>query len=220
MSVTGGSERIRVILADDHELVVEGLRSLIEAEPDLAVVATAKNGEQLMDAVRRLRPDVVALDLELGGAPSGLACLERIRAEHLPARVLVLTAYSDGASMRAALEGGADGYALKTEPPRQTIDAIRQVHRGQLVFPHAAKRWLLGRTPSDYDTLTDREAAILALVAEGATNAQIARRLRVSENTVKFHLQNLYLKLGVANRTEAAARYLKGRGARMEGRES
>jgi DNA-binding NarL/FixJ family response regulator len=205
---------IRVVLADDHELLVEGLRSMLEGEPDIRVIATAHTGEEVLDLVRRERPDVVVLDLELGGI-SGLATLERIRAEKHAVRVMVLTAYGDGGSMRQALELGADGYVLKTEPPQQTVASIRQVHRGQLVFPLAAKRWILGKgTTADPNKLTERESAVLALVAEGVTNAQIAARLRVSENTVKFHLQNLYLKLGVNNRTEAAARYLKERGAR------
>ena len=206
-----GAQRapIRVALADDHELVLEGLRALLQAEPDIVVVATATNGDDLLAEVRRHVPDVVTMDLDMGGA-DGMACLARIRAEHLPVRVLVLTGYSDGAMMRAALEGGADGYALKTEPPRQTIECIRQVHRGQLVFPIAARRWLLDRSPAPAgSTLTTRERAVLDLVAEGATNAAIAARLRVSENTVKFHLQNIYLKLGVSNRTEAAAAHLK-----------
>ena len=201
--------RIRIALADDHVLVLEGLRALLQAEPDFLLVATATNGDQLMTEIRRHRPDVVAMDLDMG-ATGGMACLARIRAEGLPVRVLVLTGYSDGAMMRAALEGGADGYALKTEPPRQTIESIRQVYRGQLVFPIAAKRWLLGRTSAPQGTdLTTRERAVLDLVAEGATNAAIAARLRVSENTVKFHLQNIYMKLRVSNRTEAAAAHLK-----------
>ncbi len=205
---------IRVVLADDHELVLEGLRALLDAERDVEVVGTATSGEQLLDVVRRVKPDVAVLDLELGGM-NGLACLQKIRAEKLPVRVLVLTAYNDGASIRAALEGGADGFALKTEPPQQTVASIRQVVRGQLVFPAAAKRWLLGRSaPADPEKLTEREQAVLALVAEGVTNAEIARQLRVSENTVKFHLQNLYLKLGVSNRTEAAAHYLRERALR------
>lgn len=203
--------RIRIVLADDHALLLEGLRALLQAEDDLDVVATATDGEQLITAIRQHAPDVVVLDLEMG-ATGGLACLERIRRERLPVRVLVLTAYSDGATMRAALEGEADGYALKTEPPRQTVDAIRQVHGGHLVFPSAAKRWLLGRSaPQGADELTERERAVLEQLAEGATNGQIAGQLRVSENTVKFHLQNIYLKLGVANRTEAAAFYLRQR---------
>lgn len=200
---------IRVALADDHELVLEGLRALLQAEGDLTVVATATNGDDLIAEVRRHRPDVVAMDLDMG-ASDGMACLARIRAEGIPVRVLVLTGYSDGAMMRAALEGGADGYALKTEPPRQTIECIRQVYRGHLVFPIAARRWLLGRAPIPGGiALTGRERAVLDLVAEGATNGGIAARLRVSENTVKFHLQNIYVKLGVSNRTEAAAAHLK-----------
>ena len=206
--------RLRIVLADDHALVLEGLRSLVDAQLDMQVVGTATDGSQVMELLRTLTPEVVVLDLEMG-TMSGLACLERIRAERLPVRVLVLSAYGDGTSIRAALDGGADGYALKTDPPRHTVDAIRQVHRGQLVFPQAAKRWLLGKsTSSDPRQLTEREESVLALLAEGATNAEIARRLRVSENTVKFHLQNLYMKLGVGNRTEAVAVYLRERAPR------
>jgi DNA-binding NarL/FixJ family response regulator len=202
-------EKIRIMLADDHELVLEGLRSLIEAEPDMEVLATARDGRQLLDAVGRREPDVVVLDLEMGEM-GGLACLEQIRQKHPAVRVLVLTAYTDGDSMRGALEGGASGFAVKTEPPQQTVASIRQVANGQLVFPLAARRWLL-RTPQPAAPThpTDREMEILALVSEGLTNAQIAHRLRVSDNTVKFHLQNVYLKLGVRNRTEAAAHYLR-----------
>ena len=130
---------IRILLADDHALLLEGLRSMLDAEPDLRVVAVASSGEQALDLVRREKPDVVVLDIELDGL-NGLAVLQQIRSEGIPVRVLVLTAYSDGASVRGALEGGADGFALKTEPPQQTIASIRQVHRGQLVFPDAAKR--------------------------------------------------------------------------------
>lgn len=211
--MTRTGEKMRIVLADDHQLVLEGLRSLIEAEPDMEVLATAKDGGQCLDAVKRHQPDVVVLDLEMGPM-GGLQCLEQIRTQHPAVRVLVLTAYSDGESMRAALEGGAAGFALKTEPPQQTVASIRQVYRGQLVFPLAARRWLL-RTPALAEPTqpTDREMEILALVSEGLTNAQIARRLRVSDNTVKFHLQNVYLKLGVRNRTEAAAYYLRTRGA-------
>ncbi|MBB4637262.1 response regulator [Longimicrobium terrae] len=199
----------RILLGDDHELVLEGLRSLVEAEPDMRVIATATNGRQVIDAVRRDPPDVVVMDLEMGEM-NGLRCLEVIKRESPGVRVLVLTAYGDGESMRAALEGGADGFALKTEPPQQTVASIRQVCRGQLVFPLAARKWLLrSESPGDATTPSARETEILALVSEGLTNAQIAHRLRVSDNTVKFHLQNLYLKLGVRNRTEATAWYLR-----------
>jgi DNA-binding NarL/FixJ family response regulator len=213
MTVTS-AKRIRIILADDHELVLEGLRALIEMEDDMQVVSAATDGRGLLDAVERLAPDVVVLDLEMG-EQGGLHCLEQIRTRFTEVRVLVLTAYSDGESMRAAFEGGAAGFALKTEPPQQTVASIRQVTRGHLVFPQAARRWLLrGDSTGDSTQTTARENEILALVAEGLTNSQIARRLRVSDNTVKFHLQNLYLKLGVRNRTEAAALYLRTKGRR------
>lgn len=204
----------RIILADDHQLVLEGLRSLIEAEGDLQVIATASDGKGTLEAVRRDPPDVVVLDLEMGEL-GGLRTLQLLKERHPDVRVLVLTAYGDGESMRAALEGGADGFALKTEPPQQTVASIRQVCRGQLVFPLAARKWLLrGESPQDSTTPSARELEVLALVCEGLTNAQIAHRLRVSDNTVKFHLQNLYLKLNVRNRTEAAAWYLRERRAR------
>lgn len=199
---------LRLVLADDHALVLEGLRALLTAEPGLHVLATATDGERLLEAVHRFRPDVAVMDLQMPYM-SGLTCLERIRAEGLPVRVLVLSAFGDAHSLRAAVEGGADGFSLKTDSPRATVAAIRQVAAGQLVFPQAARRWL--HAPSsgaaDPSALTDREEAVLAFVAEGKSNADIAAALHLSESTVKFHLRNLFAKLGVVNRTEAAAHY-------------
>jgi DNA-binding NarL/FixJ family response regulator len=199
---------IRIVLADDHALVLEGLRALLAAEPDLHVVATATDGERLMEAVRRFTPDVVAMDLQMPFM-DGLTCLQHIRAEELPVRVLVISAFGDAQSLRAAVEGGADGFALKTDPPEMTLAAIRQVAAGHLVFPEAVRRWLMRNSLNDPNALTDREEAVLALVAEGKSNAQIGAALSLSENTVKFHLKNLFSKLGVTNRTEAAAKYHK-----------
>lgn len=198
---------IRVVLADDHALVLEGMRSLLEAEDDIEVVGTANNGADVLQVVRTHRPDVVVLDLQMPGI-DGLTCLEQIRREGLPTRVLVLSAFNDGDSMQSALEREADGFALKTEPPQQTIACIRQVFNGQLVFPQSAKRWLRThrqRPRESGSELSEREEEVLELVARGLTNSQIARRLTVSGNTVKFHLQNIYQKLNVGNRTEAAA---------------
>lgn len=208
---------IRVFLADDHALVLEGLRSLIEGEEGMRVVGTASDGAQALAAVRAALPDVLVLDLQMPGM-GGLACLAQIRAEALPIKVLLLSAFYDGDSMQSALEAEADGFALKTEPPQQTIACIRQVYQGQLVFPQAAKRWLRSHrqqpAPSGAD-LSEREAEVLDLVAQGLTNTQIAARLNVSDNTVKFHLQNIYQKLNVSNRTEAAGVHFK---LRQEGR--
>jgi DNA-binding NarL/FixJ family response regulator len=197
---------IRIVVADDHALVLEGLRALIAAESDLRVVATATDGERLLDAVHRFQPDVAVMDLQMPYM-DGPTCLQRIRAEGLPVRVLVLSAFGDAHSMRAAIESGADGFALKTDPPHLTLTAIRQVAAGRMVFPEAARRWLVPASAADPNALTEREESVLALVAEGKSNAQIAAALSLSENTVKFHLRNLFAKLGVANRTEAAAKY-------------
>ena len=195
---------LRIVLADDHALLLEGLQAVISGEPDLDVVATATDGERLLDAVRRFRPDVAVVDLKMPYM-DGPACIRKIRAEGHAVRVVVLSALSDALSMREAIEAGADGFVLKTDPPQATLVAIRQVASGKMVFPQGARRWL---TPGpEAERLSDREAAVLELLADGRTNADIARALRMSQNTVKFHLRNLYSKMGVANRTEAAARY-------------
>jgi DNA-binding NarL/FixJ family response regulator len=199
---------VRIVLADDHALVLEGLKALLDAEEDMEVVATATSGEGLLDAVRSRRPDVAVVDLELGDL-SGLDCLDTIVAEKLPVRVLVLTASSDPRVMRAAWEKGAAGFAMKSEPPRQTVATIRQVARGQMVFPLATRQASVGAADRVRESLTDRELAVLAALSEGLTNARIAKRLGITENTVKFHLQNLYLKLGARTRTEAVAWYLR-----------
>jgi len=202
------SDPIRVALADDHELVLEGLQALLQHEPDIQVVAAVTDGDQLLRVIRCHSPDVVVLDLEMP-VRDGFSCLEKIRREKLPVRVLVLTAFGDGESIQKALEYEADGFALKTESPRQTIAAIRQVAAGQFVFPRAARRWLFRQPSTTEVLLSKREQQVLALVAEGLTNTQIAARLMVSENTVKFHLQNIFQKLGVSNRTEAARYYCR-----------
>ena len=198
---------LRVIIADDHPLVVEGLHGLVGSEPDIDVVATATDGERALDAVRRFQPDLLIMDLEMPYM-RGTDCLKQIRAEGLAVRVLVLSAFGDAHTLREAIESGADGFALKTGAPEATLAAIRQVAHGQLVFPDAARRWLTDtqkRGPSN--ELTDREEDVFQLLANGASNAQIAQKLGLSESTVKFHLRNLFAKLGVTNRTEAAAHF-------------
>lgn len=195
---------IRVVLADDHALLLEGLRATIDAQTDLRVVATASDGERLLEAVRRFRPDVAVVDLKMPYM-DGSTAIRRIRAERFAVRVLVLSALSDARSLREAIEAGADGFVLKTDSPQATLTAIRQVVAGQLVFPQGARRWLT-RDPGA-EPLSEREEAVLELLADGRSNREIARTLRMSPNTVKFHLRNLYSKLGVTNRTQAAARF-------------
>ncbi len=211
---------IKVLLVDDHPLVLEGLRGLMESEPGIEVVGTTTDGTRVADLARLHRPDVVVLDLELG-ATNGYDVLTRLRAEKVPARVLVLTAYGDGESLRAALEHHADGIALKTDSPARTIDAIRAVNAGVLVFPQAARRWM--RKPAEHavagpSALSDREREVWGHLASGLSNAAIARKLGVSPSTVKFHTQNLFQKLGVGNRTAAAVEYEKQIPAAARGR--
>lgn len=201
---------VQVIIADDHALVLEGLRSLLTAESDINVIATATDGERLLDAVQRFRPDVVISDIQMPYL-DGLACLPQIRQLSPQTHVLFLTAYNDGQTIQSALAAGADGLLLKTAPPEQTVQAIRQVMAGQMVFPAAARRWLSMAREETAVTLSERENEVLALVAQGLTNNQVARQLHVSANTVKFHLKNIYEQLNVTNRTEASRWYLENR---------
>jgi DNA-binding NarL/FixJ family response regulator len=205
-------KRLRVVLADDHELVLEGLRGLLMGEPDIDVVGTATDGQAALALIEKQQPDVAVLDVQMSTL-DGIGCLEAIRRRGLPVRVLILTAFADGEAIQSALEGGADGFALKTAPPRQTVEAIRQVGQGYLVFPPAARKWLSGHRPAaDSSGLSPREWEVLEYLARGLTNSQIAEAIRVSENTVKFHIQNIFQKLGVNNRTEAAAHYFRTKG--------
>jgi DNA-binding NarL/FixJ family response regulator len=202
-----GDTTIRVVLADDHGIVLEGLRALLDSEDDMEVVGATTDGAAVMALVQERTPEVVVLDYELGGLRA-TDIIGDLRALPDAPRVLVLTAYHDGETIRSVLESGAEGLALKTASPQQTLSAIRQVVQGQLVFPQAARRWLEARgSRSGVTELTAREREVWALLAEGLTNVQIAARLSLSENTVKFHVQHLYQKLGVKNRTEAALRH-------------
>jgi DNA-binding NarL/FixJ family response regulator len=214
-----GPRTIRVLLADDHAIVLEGLKALVDGERDMKVVGATTDGAKVLELVDHVAPDVVLLDLELSGI-RGTDVLTSLRARATSPKVLVLTAYHDGESIRSALDAGADGLALKTEPPQQTIAAIRQVCAGQLVFPQAARRWLderrNGRGPVSRGRgdLTGREREVWALIADGLPNHAIAKRLGLSANTVKFHVQHLFSKLGVKNRTAAALRFAHMRSAR------
>jgi DNA-binding NarL/FixJ family response regulator len=196
---------IRVVLADDHALVLEGLCSMLASEGDIEVVATATDGVELLEALRRHAPDVAVVDLQMPNV-DGFTSLQRIRAEGLSVRVLVLSAFGDGESIQSAMEQWAAGFALKTEPPQQTIAAIRQVYYGHMVFPSSARRWVLRRREDTdlIEELSVREWEVLGLVAQGLSNPHVAETLHLSESTVKFHLQHIFQKLAVTNRTEAA----------------
>ena len=208
------SEKIRVILADDHVVVLQGLRGLLEQEEDLQVVALVQDGNELLACLEKSEADVVVLDLEM--PYHGLTALEEIRKREFPVRVVVLTAFGDGSSIQSALELRAEGFALKTESPVQLIEAIRQVAKGRIIFPAAAQRWFMnqpkqetGRAPND---LSAREWEVIECTARGMTNPEIAKSLGVSANTVRFHLKSIFDKIQVSNRTEAAAWYFAHKG--------
>lgn len=210
---------IRVVLADDHSLVLDGLKQHLADTEDIQVVAAVTDGAALLLAIEAYQPDVAVTDLVMGGM-DGFTALAQVRQRGLPVRMLVLTAMADGQSLQRAIELEADGIVLKTEPPRQTVEAIRQVAAGQVVYPRAVHNWLLRRASREQpspatvhsDELSEREQEILALIAQGRPNQEIATTLHLSENTVKYYLKSIYRKLQITNRTEAARVYLERKG--------
>jgi DNA-binding NarL/FixJ family response regulator len=195
---------IRVLLVDDHAVLRSGLEQLLAGEPDLDVVGTAADGEAALAEVRRTHPDVVLMDLQMPGV-DGVTATRRIVAEGGP-DVLVLTSFSDADRIVAALDAGAVGYLLKDADPEDIIEGVRAVSRGESPLHPRAARQLLGArhaAAGDVD-LTPRESEVLGLVRQGLANKQIARRLGISERTVKAHLTSVFATIGVADRTQAA----------------
>lgn len=199
------SSRVRVVLVDDHALVRGGLAQLLAATDDLEVVGQAGDGEEAVAVVAATRPDVVVMDLQMPGT-DGVAATRRIVAEHPGSQVLVLTSYSDTERIVAALDAGAMGYLLKDADPEDVIGGVRAVSRGESpLHPRAARSLLTarrGRAPAV--ELTPRETEVLTLVRAGLANKQIARRLGITERTVKAHLTSAFARIGVQDRTQAA----------------
>lgn len=196
--------KIRVALVDDHAVIRAGLQQLLAGTDDMEVVATAENGAQALEVVRRERPDVVLMDLQMPEV-DGVAATRMIMAEGLGTDVLVLTSYSDGERIVAALDAGAVGYLLKDADPEDVLQGIRAVSRGESpIHPRAARALLGVRAGTTQVQLTARESEVLKLVKDGLANKQIARRLDISERTVKAHLTSAFSRIGVADRTQAA----------------
>jgi DNA-binding NarL/FixJ family response regulator len=203
------SATIRVLLADDHPVVREGLRGMLAAEPDIEVVGEAASGPEAVTLAARLRPDVILMDLRM---PDGDG-VQAIR--QLPGvTVVVLTTYDSDADILRAVEAGAAGYLLKDTPRAVLADRVRAAARGETVLAPAVAGRLMGRmrgepAASRAEQLSTRETEVLALVARGLTNAQIARRLYLSEATVKTHLLRACTKLGVSGRTAAVTKAIE-----------
>ena len=193
---------LRVIVADDHPVVREGLRAMLDAEPDLEVVGEAASGAEAVALAARLRPDVVLMDLRMPGT-DGVTATGQIAATG-DARVLVVTTYDTDADILRAVEAGATGYLLKDTPLAQLADAVRAAARGETVLapPVAARLVSRMRAPA-VDAPTARELEVLGGVARGLTNAEIGRELFIGEATVKTHLLRVFAKLGVDDRTRA-----------------
>ncbi|MGW7578822.1 response regulator [Streptomyces sp. NPDC054765] len=206
--MAGDGRAIRVLLVDDHQVVRRGLRTFLEVQDDIEVVGEASDGAEGIAAAEELRPHVVLMDVKMPGM-DGIEALRRLRELDNPARVLVVTSFTEQRTVVPALRAGAAGYVYKDIDPEALAGAIRSVHAGHVLLQPEVAGALL--TPEENNggqgrgtSLTDREREVLALIADGRSNREIARALVLSEKTVKTHVSNILMKLDLADRTQAA----------------
>ena len=197
---------IRILTVDDHPLLRKGIAALVNAEPDLKLIAEASNGKEAIDAFRTHQPDVTLMDLQMPEV-DGLDAIEAIRSQFPEARIIVLTTYSGDAQVLRALKAGARGYILKGHVHKELLDTIRAVHAGQKRIPPEIAAQLADHAADD--PLTVREIDVLKLIASGNSNKQIADQLSIGEATVKSHVTNILSKLGANDRAHAVTIGLK-----------
>ncbi|UZI32073.1 response regulator transcription factor [Streptomyces sp. CA-278952] len=199
---------IRVLLVDDHQVVRRGLRTFLEIQEDIEVVGEASDGAEGVARTEELRPDIVLMDIKMPGT-DGIEALRRLRELDNPAKVLIVTSFTEQRTVVPALRAGASGYVYKDVDPDALAGAIRSVHAGHVLLQPEVAGALLAQDDAGTgtgrgSTLTEREREVLGLIADGRSNREIARAFVLSEKTVKTHVSNILMKLDVADRTQAA----------------
>ncbi|WP_404448921.1 response regulator transcription factor [Sutcliffiella horikoshii] len=199
---------IRIVIADDHHVVRRGLLFFLKTQKDIEIVGEAKNGKEAVELAAALRPDVILMDLVMPEM-DGIEATKQIMGRNIPSKVLILTSFSDQDHVIPAIRAGATGYQLKDVEPDQLIESIRAVHRGESqlhpkVTSHVMSHFAKGVGKNLHEDLTKRELEVLAEIAKGKSNKEIASSLFITEKTVKTHVSNILAKLEVADRTQAA----------------
>ncbi|MBO9337691.1 response regulator [Chloroflexus sp. MS-G] len=196
---------IRVALVDDHKIVRRGLSAYFAAQPDIIVVGEASSGEEALQLAESWQVDVIVIDVLMPGGIDGIETTRRLKRLLPQVQIIILSGYADDARVIGALRAGAITYVEKDSQPEQLLEAVRGAVQGKAIFePTLMQRIIQAQTMKSSDVLTEREREVLRLLAEGLTNAEIAVRLSVSEETVKTHVAGILRKLGLAHRTQAA----------------